>query len=872
MCVFGTTRWGWLLGIAGLCASVFSQNCAFAQQITPDGTLPNNSNIRLEGNTFNITGGTQAGSNLFHSFGQFSIPTGSTAFFNNTVDIQNIISRVTGGSISNIDGLIRANGNANLFLINPSGIVFGQNASLNVGGSFLASTASSFNFADGTTFSAIAPQTTPLLTISVPIGLQLQANPGSILVQGSGHNLSYSDIGSTIRTDSLGLQVQPGKTLALVGGDIVLDGGNLRAESGRIELGSVADPSLVSLTPVDSGFVLGYSGVENFGAIQLTRKASADTSGEGGGEIQVQARRLSVQDGSSILSITQGSKSGGSFSVNATDSIELIGESGDGEYASSLFTESQGSGSLGDLKIATGKLIATSGAYISNYTYSEGRGGHLSVKASEFVELIGTGLFASGLYAETYSTGNAGNLTITTGKLIVRDGAQARTVTFGEGLAGTLAVTASDSVELSGESTLFSSGLFTQSQAMGAAGNLIIDTKRLTVRDGAMVSASAFSRGSGGNLIVTAQDAIELSGTSPTDSIFPSGLFSQVLPQATGSGGNLTITTDRLIIRNGAQIGASTFGEGQGGTIALNASKLVELSGTSADGRFPSGLFATSGSAGTAGNIKITTGRLIVRDGAGATVRSRETGGAGNLEATARSIRLDQGTISANTTAGQGNINLRSRDLILRRGSNITTNATGSNITGGNITIDTDVLAALENSDISANSADFRGGQVRINTQGIFGTQFRDALTPESDITARGANSELNGTVEINNPDIDPTRGLVKLPTALVNSPQLIASSCNAFGKGGSEFTVTGRGGLPLSPDDFLNSDVVWTDSRLSAATAQQSTTSTAKPAKPKTIEILPATGWVFNDAGEVTLISSASEGTDFVSPPTCAK
>jgi filamentous hemagglutinin family protein len=798
------------------------------------------------------------GVNQFHSFSEFGVPTGGEAFFNNRLGIQNIFSRVTGNSVSNIDGVLRANGTANLFLLNPNGIIFGAGASLNIGGSFLASTASSIKFTDGFSFSAAATPTTPLLSVSVPLGLQYGSNPGSVEVQGAT------------------LQVGLGQTLALVGGNVQLNGGALFTPTAplgrRVELGGLAGEGTIGLTNNGSYLSLSFPDGVTRGDVSIANGAIIDVRAGGGGSIGINARNVNIMGGARLRAgIASGYGSvdskAGDIEINATQAINI-----DASFISNN-VEAGGVGKGGELSVDTGRLIVRDGAQVLASTFGEGPSGNLRVNATESVELVGTsadGRASSGLFASVQpgAKGAGGELSIDTRRLIVRDGAQIATGTFGEESSGNLRVNATESVELMGTSVdgRASSGLFASVQpgAKGAGGELSIDTARLIVRDGAQVSTATFGKGSSGNLRVNATESVELVGTS-VDGRASSGLFASVQPGAKGAGGELSIDTARLIVRDGAQISTSTFGEGASGNLRVNPTESVEVAGRALNG-FPSSLTARTRTDYDAGTLRVETGRLVVGDGAQITVSSTSSGKAGTLELKAESILLDnQAYLQANTTGGGGNIFLTTPLLLLRRGSNITTNAQGSNIPGGNITINTDNLVAVpkENSDITANSQDFRGGNIKINASGIFGIQFRNALTPLSDITATGNDSSLNGNVQIDIRDVNPSTGLAALPTNLVDRTNQIDQGCSASGANRENtFAVTGRGGLPQSPTEVISPDMVQDDLGTPVANnpATRESVSPTPTRPPK--QLVEAQGWVVDDNGVVTLVAAAPNVT----------
>ncbi len=202
---------------AAFTQTIFTQASSAQNAIAPDSTLPTNTlvNFNPTNKTYTITGGTQVGVNQFHSFRDFGIPTDNTAHFDNALTTTNIIGRVTGSNISNIDGILRANGNANLYVINPNGIIFGANAKLEIGGSFGASTANSLKFADGSEFSATNPQAPPLLSVNVPLGLQYGNSRVGATISDRANLSTGQDL--ILNADRLDLQgtLQAGRDLSL---------------------------------------------------------------------------------------------------------------------------------------------------------------------------------------------------------------------------------------------------------------------------------------------------------------------------------------------------------------------------------------------------------------------------------------------------------------------------------------------------------------------------------------------------------------------------------------------------------------------------------------------------------------------------------
>jgi len=585
--------------------------------------------------------------------------------------------------------------------------------------------------------------------------------------------------------------------------------------------------------------------------ISLTDGALISTStGRDGnaGNLTLDVRKLSIRNGAGVLGNTGADGNGGQLTIKNAEFIEVIGRSVDGSFPSSIATDlfsPNESGNAGDIDITSKDLLVQQGGEITSATQGFGEGGNIRL--------------------------NLENLQLNNGRI------NASTSRFGNG--GDIQIRASDSVEVTGAGfealqeqfvnpafadtlTLdnFNQGIVTVTDGEGSAGNVFIETPHFIARDGGLIATTTLSQGRGGNLQIDATNRIELD-----NSLLGAGTFDQA------ESGNVTLTTSQLMARGGTQVLTTTFDSGQAGDLNVNVSELIELSDPTNEGSLiGTGLFASSTEAasGDGGDININspTSELNIRDRAAVSVSATGTGNAGDINIDVRSIFLDQGSITATSLSGEGgNINLKvAETFILRNNSQLSTRAGTESSGGGNggdLIVDANFIVGVlsENSDIIANAFEGNGGNITITTQTILGLQLSEILTPNSDIIA---SSELgiDGRIVINTPNIDPSRGLIELPSTFSDPSGQIISGCPA--DTGDRFVVTGRGGIPHSPSQYFSGRAIWEDTRrLSSQISPSSTPTNSQRTQPDSQPLIEAQGWVVDKDGTVILTAEPYRG-----------
>ena len=730
----------------------FYASTSIAQaQVTPDGTV--NTQVTENGNTAEITGGQTRGSNLFHSFQDFSVGTGNEAFFNNANDISNIFSRVTGGNISSIDGLIRANGTANLFLINPAGIVFGNNARLDIGGSFLGTTANSVLFDEGV-FSATDLDNPPLLTINAPIGLNFRDDPSEIV-----NRAGFKDLDNGETLEDGGLTVDRGEFITLVGGNVNLENGRLTAPGGRIELGGLAEAGTIQLNPDLS---LNFAEDLVRSDVSLTGIAELDVTSGGGGDINIFARNINILGGSDVCG----------------------GIGADGACGGRNNNFGSVDAQAGDITFNAIETITIGDRFsdINNDLNSDafGSAGNINIKAKSLF-LNDGGRISAGVYGE----GNGGNIIISTESLDI-DTSNITSSIFGRGEAGDITVSASQSIEISGDILTEDGELFApggilnqvEREGEGQGGELIVETPLLNVSNGGKVQVATFGQGNPGNLSIRASN-INVFNTEDSNNRFSTGIFAGILldPRneqfATGETTSLTIDTETLSVRGGAQVSAETSGIGNGSNILINATELVEVVGTDNKDGSPSIISAEVGSLDldtsvdlteitrNGGNITINTSQLKLRDGG---VISTDTFGIGN-----------SGNITINATQ---DISLDNSSIF----SEVNNDAVGD---AGTTTIITDRISLSNESVIGSRVfGEGKGGNINLGSEEFSIKELN--LTQGSQISVSVFGQGNAGELSIFSNNIEVDGGVDSLLTGLFASVEK-----NATGKGGNIFVQT---------------------------------------------------------------------------------
>ncbi len=541
-------------------------------------------------------------------------------------------------------------------------------------------------------------------------------------------------------------------------GGITIDTGLLEVINGA-QLNATTfgqgNAGLVAITARDSVVLDGLSMIFS----RVGEKSVGSSEG-----IEINTDSLSITNGAQLSASTFGEGNAGLITIIADEHVLFHGERLDetGTVVPSAAFSAVGNedfptamGEAGGIEITTEYLEVMNGAILNSSLFGRGKAGSITINATGSVLFDGERSdgrpSAATSRVNSGAVGNSGGVTISASSVEVRNGAQLAATTKGEGDSGLVKINANESVLFDGEkSDGTPSAVFSQvgGGGRGDSNGIEINADLIALTNGAVLSTTTFGQGNAGSVKIIARENVVLDGERSLSK--PTTIASTVSKGAKGDSGSIEVSTGSLSALNGAQLTVSTDSEGNAGDIRINARENILFDGRTSGGVQSAAFNQVLDEAiGKAGTITINARSLSVTNGARLSTNSRGDGPAGNIEITTKKdIHLgNQAVVRSDTVQGAGNITLRPRDLILRQNSQITTNASGP-ASGGNIEIKAKNLIALENSDITANSEEATGGRVSIRANGIFGTQFRNRQTPQSDITATSAlGPEFSGIV-----------------------------------------------------------------------------------------------------------------------------
>jgi filamentous hemagglutinin family protein len=711
----------WLCGGIISCSWIFPN--LVKSQVVPDKTTSTN----VVGDCLakcDITGGIQAESNLFHSFQEFNIGKGESLYFDDP-GVANIFTRVTGNNSTEIFGTLGVTGNANLWLLNPQGILFGNGATLDLNGSLIVTTADEIIFGDRGIFTA-NPDTgenLPLLTV----------NPSAFFYQQMGQNnpiiiqetlLTLPDEESLVLLGAQNTESNPG---------ILMQNAEIEVNQGNVQIGAVAAEGTIE---IDSDFKLQFPNNITKGDITLDRDSHIHSTGVKNGEIAIDAAILNITRNSHIESVNLGNLDSGDIRITARQ-LNLT----QGRIASANF----GTGASADIIIDT-ESLNLSGRGVAEFQVGISRAltGDLT-PSSDF----------SGIIANASDRGAAGDIIIKSNSILADNGAIIATITYNRGAGGDLDIRATENIQLTSSALLS----FSAAESLGDAGDLTIKTGNLNLQESSIISAATLGQGSGGDIKIQVGELIELAQTL-NDSILPTIIFTNSVSLKSdssnlGDAGDIKIETNNLIVKDGARISSASgiltneglipFG-GAGGDIDIQADESITVSGSSFDGRFATSIISDTRNISPAGNITINTGKLLLEKEALISASSFNAGEGGNLSINAtESINLNGagienlfrlyqnalsggelgitniqgGLFSFTITKNGGDINLISPILSLSNGAVISTTTFGPGH-GGNIQIKASETTDINSSLITSATLNLgESGNLEIDTSNL---------------------------------------------------------------------------------------------------------------------------------------------------------